>query len=123
MNFAEQIKDFSCHQASRMIVELLTRVSDERLIQLTYLGEKLTSDEEVLRAIRRVRSLLVDPTHPAREMFHRVLEYLPPENQATIFHTLFPFADQIWREEYVEQPNVKRRAPSRVGLSLSAKSS
>ena len=31
MNFAEQIKDFSSHQASRMIVELLTRVSNERL--------------------------------------------------------------------------------------------
>ena len=44
MNFAEQIKDFSSHQASRMIVELLTSISDERLVQLTYLGEKLTFD-------------------------------------------------------------------------------
>jgi len=44
MNFAEQIKDFSTHQVSRMIVELLARVSDERLVRLTYLGEKLTSE-------------------------------------------------------------------------------
>jgi len=89
MNFAEQIKDFSTHQASRMIVELLARVSDERLVQLTYLGEKLTSDYEVLNGIRRVRHMLLDPTHPAKEIFHRVLEYLPPENRVTIFHTLF----------------------------------
>jgi MoaA/NifB/PqqE/SkfB family radical SAM enzyme len=89
MNFAEQIKDFSSHQASRMIVELLAKVSDERLVQLTYLGEKLTSDAEVLGAIEGARRLLLDPTHPAKEMFHRVLEYLSPENRAIIFQTLF----------------------------------
>ncbi len=89
MNFTEQIKDFSSHQASRMIVELLASISDERLVQLTYLGEKLTSDAEVLGAIKGVRKLLLDPTHPAKEMFRKVLEYLPPKNRATIFHTLF----------------------------------
>lgn len=89
MNFAEHIKDFSSHQASRMIVELLARISDERLVQLTYLGEKLTMDHEVLGAIRGIRNLLLTPTHPAREIFHRVLEYLPPDNRTTIFHTLF----------------------------------
>jgi hypothetical protein len=72
-----------------MIVELLARVSDERLVQLTYLGEKLTSDYEVLGAIRGVRNLLLDPTHPARKMFREILEYLPPKNRTTIFHTLF----------------------------------
>ena len=65
VNFGEQIKDFSSHQVSRTIVELLANVSDERLVQLTYLGEKLTSDHEVLGAIRGVRNLLLDPTHPA----------------------------------------------------------
>jgi hypothetical protein len=89
MNFPEQIKDFSSHQASRMIVELLARVSDERLVQLTYLGEKLTADPEVLGAIRGIRKLLLDSTHPAKKMFRGVLEYLAPENRATIFHTLF----------------------------------
>ena len=89
MNFTEQIKDFSSHQASRMIVELLASISDERLVQLTYLGEKLTSDAEVLGAIKGVRNLLLDPIHPAKEMFRKVLEYLPPKNRTTIFHTLF----------------------------------
>ncbi len=44
MNFSDQIKDLTGQQIARMIVELLSRVSDERLVQLTYLGEKLTSN-------------------------------------------------------------------------------
>jgi MoaA/NifB/PqqE/SkfB family radical SAM enzyme len=120
MNFAEQIKDFSTHQASRMIVELLVRVSDERLVQLTYLGEKLTADYEVLGAIKGVRNLLLDPTHPAKEMFHRVLEYLPPENRATIFQTLFNNGwfignkkrDQFEREHGFRPPFVMILSPT-----------
>jgi MoaA/NifB/PqqE/SkfB family radical SAM enzyme len=89
MNLAEQFADFTGHQASKMIVELLRVVSDERLIQLTYLGEKLTSDYEVLDAIRGVRKLLQTPGHPAKQLFRGILEYLPPKNRTVIFHTLF----------------------------------
>lgn len=89
MNIAEQFADFTGHQASRMIVELLRGVSDERLVQLTFLGEKLTSDEEVLGAIRGVRNLLQTPGHPAKQLFRGILEYLPPKNRTVIFHTLF----------------------------------
>ncbi len=79
MNFLGQVKDFSTYRVSRLIVELLGRVSDERLIQLTHLGEKLASDEEVLGAIRGVRNLLMNPTHPAQKMFYKVLDYFPPK--------------------------------------------
>lgn len=89
MNLAEQFADFTGHQASKMIVELLRVVSDERLLQLTYLGEKLTSDYEVLDAIRGVRNLLQTPGHPAKQLFRGILEYLPPKNRTIIFHTLF----------------------------------
>ena len=41
MNFAEQIKGFSASQAAKMIVEMLSRISDERLVQMTYLGKSL----------------------------------------------------------------------------------
>jgi hypothetical protein len=33
MNFSEQVKDLTGQQVSKMIVELLRRVSDERLVQ------------------------------------------------------------------------------------------
>ncbi len=89
MNLAEQFADFTGQQASKMIVELLRAVSDERLVQMTYLGEKLTSDEEVLDAIRGVRNLLQTPGHPAKQLFRAILEYLPPKNRTVVFHTLF----------------------------------
>ncbi|HUL30314.1 MAG TPA: hypothetical protein VLZ03_07640, partial [Thermodesulfobacteriota bacterium] len=81
MNFSDQVKDLTGHQVSKMIVELLRRVSDERLVQLTYLGEQLTSDYELLNAIRGVRRVLQDPAHPAKKLFRGVLEYLPPRNR------------------------------------------
>ena len=43
MNFSEQIKHFTTQQTTKMIVRLLDRVTDKRLIQLTQLGEKLTN--------------------------------------------------------------------------------
>jgi hypothetical protein len=120
MNFAEQIKDFSGHQASNMIVELLSRISDERLIQLTYLGEKLTSDYEVLGAITGVRSFLQNPNHPAKKLFRGVLEYLPPKNRSIIFNTLFNNAwfignrkrDQFEKEHGFRPPFVMILSPT-----------
>jgi MoaA/NifB/PqqE/SkfB family radical SAM enzyme len=120
MNFAEQIKDFSGHQASKMIVELLSRISDERLVQLTYLGEKLTLDYEVLGAIRGVRSFLQNPNHPAKKLFRGVLEFLPPKNRSIIFNTLFNNAwfignrkrDQFEKEHGFRPPFVMILSPT-----------
>jgi MoaA/NifB/PqqE/SkfB family radical SAM enzyme len=89
MKFSEQVRDFTSQQSSRMIVELLGRVTDKGLIQMTYLGEKLTSDEEVLDAIKAVRNMLQSPSHSTKELFYKVLNYLPKENRVKIFHTLF----------------------------------
>jgi MoaA/NifB/PqqE/SkfB family radical SAM enzyme len=89
MNFSEQIKDFTGYQTSKMIVELLKRISDERLVQLTYLAERLTSDEEILGAIRGMRKHLLNPDHPAIKLFRGILEYLPQKNRTTVFNTLF----------------------------------
>jgi len=89
MNFSEQIRGFTSQQASRMIVELLDRITDKRLVQLTYLGEKLTSDEEVLGSIRAVREMLQSPSHSTKELFRKVLGYLPKQSRVRIFHTLF----------------------------------
>lgn len=92
MNFAEQIKGFTANQASKMIVEMLRRISDERLVQITYLAEKLTSDGEVLDGIRAMRHFLHDSSHPTIRLFRKVLDYLPPENRQKTFNTLFNYA-------------------------------
>ena len=89
MQFREQIRDFTAQQASKMIVELLDRVTDKRLAQMTYLAEKLTSDEELLDSIKAVRGFLDSPDHSTKQLFHKVLNYLPKKNRVRIFHTLF----------------------------------
>lgn len=89
MQFSEQIKEFTNQQISKMIVELLKRISDENLVKLTYLAEKLTSDPEILSAIQGVRKMLQTPGHPAKKLFRGILEYLPQKNRTIIYHTLF----------------------------------
>jgi len=89
MDFKSKIEDFTTNQVIHLILELLGRISDENLIRLTYLGEKLTADEEVLSGIAGVRRLLQDPRHPAKRLFRRVLDYLPPQNSRSLFETLF----------------------------------
>jgi len=89
MDFKAKIEGFTTHQVISLILEMLNRISDENLIRLTYLGEKLTSDEEVLSGIVGVRRLLQDPKHPAKHLFRRVLNYIPPQNSHSLFETLF----------------------------------
>jgi MoaA/NifB/PqqE/SkfB family radical SAM enzyme len=89
MDFKSGIEGFTTKQVVHLILELLGNISDENLIRLTYLGEKLTSDEEVLSGIAGVRHLLQDPKHPAKHLFRRVLDYLSSRNSRTLFETLF----------------------------------
>jgi MoaA/NifB/PqqE/SkfB family radical SAM enzyme len=71
---------------------MLRRISDERLVQMTYLAEKLTNDEEVLDGIKTVRGFLQDPNHPTIRLFRQVLDYLSPRNRQAVFNTLFNHA-------------------------------
>jgi hypothetical protein len=89
VDFRSKIEGFTTKQVIHLILELLGNISDENLIRLTYLGEKLTSDEEVLSGIAGVRRLLQDPNHPAKHIFRRVLDYLSSRNSRTLFETLF----------------------------------
>lgn len=120
MGFTEQIQNFSGYQASKMIVELLNRISDERIVQLTYLAERLTSDQEILGAIRGIRAYLQDPIHPAKRLFRGILEYLPPKNRTIVFNTLFHNAwflgnkkrDQFEKEHGFRPPFVMILSPT-----------
>ncbi len=85
----ESLKRTGRDKALRGILSLLPKISDTNLIRLTKLGEFLTNDPEVLNGIAKVRSLLEKPDHPAKALFRRVLEYLPPERRIRLFETLF----------------------------------
>jgi len=88
MELVQHIKDYTSDQITKKIVSLLGKVSDSTLIQLTYLGQQLTADPQVHRAINRVRHFL-QTGHPAKQLFHHVLGYLSYENQVKLFKTLF----------------------------------
>ena len=89
MDFKSKIEEFTTKQVVHLVLELLGNITDENLIRLTYLGEKLTSDDEVLSGIAGVRHLLQDPNHPAKHLFRRVLDYLSSRNSRLSFETLF----------------------------------
>lgn len=85
----DNLKKMSREKAVRTIISLLPKISDNNLIRLTKLGEFLTNDPEVLNGIAKIRELLKTPEHPAKALFRRVLEYLPPERRIRLFETLF----------------------------------
>ncbi len=89
METIDGLKEKGTQYAITKILSLLSNVSEDRFIQLTYWGEKLTRDPEVRDAIRKVRSLLKDKEHPAKKLFQRVLQRLPEENRRRIFNSLF----------------------------------
>ena len=83
------IKQHTKEQAIKAILRLLSYISEDNLIRLTHFGEWLSNDPEVLGGIKKVRTLLQTPGHPAKELFKRVLEYLPTERRVRLFETLF----------------------------------
>jgi MoaA/NifB/PqqE/SkfB family radical SAM enzyme len=89
MNFGTRIDDFVARQIVHVMEGLLNRWSDKNLLKLTHLGEMLTSDESVLAGIAGVRRYLQDPRHPTRQLFRRVLDYLPSKNSRALFATFF----------------------------------
>lgn len=85
----QNLKTLSAQQAVRAVIRLLPRISDENLIRLTRLGERLSNDPEVLDGVENVRQMLETPGHPAKVLFRHVLEYLPTERRIRLFETLF----------------------------------
>jgi MoaA/NifB/PqqE/SkfB family radical SAM enzyme len=90
MEFKTQIKDFTINKTHYLISGLFNnKVSDDNIIRLTYLAEKLVTDKAVLSGIEGARCFLQNPHHPAKNLFRRILDYLPPRNSQILFKTLF----------------------------------
>ena len=76
MEMRESIKDRSAQYAVSKIIDLLSRVSLDSFVHLTYWGEKLTSDPEVRGGIAHIRRFPTQDDHPARHLFSSVLTTL-----------------------------------------------
>lgn len=89
MSVREAVGSTASKKISQLIVKLLDTCSDETLSQLTVLAERLTDEEEVLAAIRGIRTMLRNPDHGIHRLFKRVSEYLPHESKVRLFQSLF----------------------------------
>jgi MoaA/NifB/PqqE/SkfB family radical SAM enzyme len=111
MERRESFKDRGFYYSASKITDLLSSISEEKFVQMTQWGEKLTRDPVVKRAIKKVRYFLQREDHPARELFHRVMTRLSEENRRRIFHSLFLHAwfvggrkRDYWEEKHGFRP-------------------
>jgi len=88
MEVLERVKDYASRKVIEQIIALLRRVDDHRILQMLSLAKRLTNDQEVKGAIDRVREF-IKTDHPAKQLFYRIINYLPYENLVKIFWTLF----------------------------------
>jgi MoaA/NifB/PqqE/SkfB family radical SAM enzyme len=85
----EILRDRSTYYAINKIIDLLSKASVDRFVNLTNWGEKLTKDPEVKGAINHIREFLTREDHPARELFYRVFGSLSEHKRRRIFQSLF----------------------------------
>lgn len=88
MEVLQKIKDYAYRKAVEQIVSLLRKVDDQKILQMLSIAKMLTNDPEVKRAIEGIKRF-VQTDHPAKQLFYRIINYLPYENCVKIFWTLF----------------------------------
>ena len=119
MAVVRQFKEGTAKQASRMIVELLDRISEERLIQMIELAKKLSRDPEVLDALGAIQEFF-SSNHPSKEIFYRVLDKIPKKNRYSVYNSLFnngwfvggPKRDAFEEEHGVRPPFIVILSPT-----------
>jgi len=88
MTIVSQLTESGSRQASKMLLDLLDRISEERLVQMLDLSRKLTKDPEVLDALGAIRDFFLSD-HPSKDIFYRVLDKIPKKNRFKIYNSLF----------------------------------
>lgn len=119
MEVAHHFVEGTARQASRMIIKLLDRISEDRLIQMLGLAKKLSRDPEVLDALDAIRGFF-SSDHPSKQIFYRVLDKIPRKNRYKIYNSLFnngwfvggPKRDNIEKEYGVRPPFILILSPT-----------
>jgi len=88
MVLSQQFSEGSAKRATKMILQMLDYISEERLIQMFQLVKKISNNPDVHDVMDAlVRFFRSD--HPSKEIFYRVLERIPKKNRFKIYNTLF----------------------------------
>lgn len=102
---------------------LMSGTSINRFVGVARLAEFLAKEPETIKAVRRIRELLMQEDHPTRILFDRIFERLPREGRIRLFQTLYQSAwvvggkrRDIWEEECLKA-GFKFRPPFILVLS------
>lgn len=104
MEFSENLKDFTKKQAIRKILELLSHVSEDNFLKLTYLAEKIVTDKSK-SIVKTVREHLQTEGDPVKEIFHRVMTQVSPPVLKKITKNFF--IDALMESEKVRDEFLK----------------
>lgn len=88
MEFSESLKNFTREQAIKGMLELLPHVSEETFLKLTYLAEKIVT-EDTRPVVRTVRKHLQTEGDPVKLIFHRVMTEVSPPVLKKLAKTFF----------------------------------
>lgn len=88
MKFVQTAKALAIKHTVNHILSILSVASDDNMLRLLGLGQKLTPNKGIKDYIAKMRERLEQPNHPGRLLFKRVQTYLPKENLARLFQCL-----------------------------------
>jgi len=88
MDCMDNFKHFTKEQAIKGMLELLSHVSEENFLRLTYLAERIVTDD-TKPIVRTVREHLQTEGDPVKVFFHRVLTQVSPPLLKKIAKTFF----------------------------------
>jgi MoaA/NifB/PqqE/SkfB family radical SAM enzyme len=84
----EKVKDYAAQQAAKQMLRLLPHFSNQNLVKMASLAERIAKDEDVLAAIGFVKKLF-EEGHPAVGVARKIIERLSPRCREKIASNLF----------------------------------
>ncbi|MBW2148181.1 MAG: radical SAM protein [Deltaproteobacteria bacterium] len=90
MDFVDRIRQYTEKQAAALMIDLLSYVSQENFIRLSYLAERVVHDESNKAIVRKIRDALMEGEDSvASQSFRRVMTQLDPAVLRRFGKTLF----------------------------------
>ena len=116
LHLLSRIKRLSSNKFTSAAISLLSNTSDEQLIWLTYLAEKIPRKDSYRKKIRWIRESFRQK-HPSLDVARRILRESNPIQRKKIVNSL---STNSWRAQIEGRPLNPEPATIRPGQCLSA---